>query len=320
MKSKNILFIINPASASGRTLARWENCLAKIDAADFTYDAQFTAAKKDAIQFTYDAIINKQYDIIVSVGGDGTANEVINGFMMARAHVPVLPAFTIFPSGTGSDAVRTLGITKHIDDFIGLLTKGVPQGIDIGQVSYLTLKNLPEQRYFLNACDMGIGATVAHTVNNMNQSHEKKSGKAKYFRSIMEQVFKFKPFDASYIVDNQVHYVKKTVIIAICNGMFFGGGVKVSPLSKMNDNQLECLATTDVSKVGLMGIVSKVYSGAHLGHPKIKFEKGRKIQITLATPQLLETDGEVCGMVTGGTFTVCASAILMLTINKDNSI
>ncbi|MCL2558922.1 MAG: diacylglycerol kinase family lipid kinase [Turicibacter sp.] len=308
---RKVLFIVNPASAGGRTRQRWEQAIPKFEAADFVYDVRFTEKRGDASRFAKEAAQAKDRDVVVSVGGDGTANETVNGLMSSRSDAP-LPAFTIFPSGTGSDSVRTLGIPKDVDGFIRMVETHAFQPIDIGQANFITDQEEKGSRYFLNACDVGIGATVANAVNSMNEDSEKKSGKAKYFRSIMEQVFKFKAFDATVTTEDEEVAISKTVIVAVCNGMFFGGGVKVSPVSKMNDGLLELVATNGVSKPGLLGLVSQVYSGSHMGHPKVKFQRSEGFVIKLKKPQLLETDGEVCGVVTEVHFEVLPRVLRVL--------
>lgn len=302
MAKRKVLFIVNPASAGGRTLKRWQDVKPKLDNANFEYAVQFTECRGSASKFAQDATINQLYDTIVSVGGDGTANEILNGIMTAETDTDLLPAFTIFPSGTGSDAVRTLGIPQELDSFVLMVEQKRTKMFDVGIATFTTADNQNNTRYFLNACDVGIGATVANTVNSMNQDAQKKSGKAKYFRSIMEQVAKFKGFNAEFVADGKSNVLKNTVIIAVCNGMFFGGGVKISPISQMFDGKLELVATDNVSKVGLLGLVSKVYSGSHFGHPKVRICQSEGFVIKLEQPQLLETDGEVQGLVKVVTF------------------
>jgi YegS/Rv2252/BmrU family lipid kinase len=309
---RKVLFVVNPASAGGRTLKRWNDLRPKIEGANLNFDVKFTKRRGCGVDFAKEAVVIGGYEAIVSVGGDGTANEVVNGLMDSGLSLGELPAFTIFPSGTGSDSVRTLGIPKDVDGFLRVVEANVPKLVDIGVAQFVTVDDTRRSRYFLNACDVGIGATVANMVNSMNQDHEKKSGKGKYFRSIMEQVFKFKAFDVACVADGHPYQIKKTVIVAVCNGMFFGGGVKVSPVSKMDDGVLELLATNQVSKLGLLGLVSKVYNGSHVPHPKVRFRRSETVEIKLEVPQLLEMDGEVQGGVTEVEFSIIPHAIKVL--------
>jgi len=312
---RKILFIVNPASAGGRTLERWQEVIPKLEAAELDYDVKLTETRDCGIAFAKEAALTQAYDTVVSVGGDGTANEVINGLLQSGLQQDMLPIFTIFPSGTGSDSVRTLGIPKNLEGFVQMLKLNPPQLVDIGVVQFSTVDGMQGRRYFLNACDVGIGATVANAVNEANQADRertKKGGKAKYFRSIIEQVFKFKAFDATYAAGGKTYEIKKTVIIAICNGMFFGGGVKISPVSKMDDGVLELFATTRVSKPGLIKLVSKVYRGSHIDHAQVLFQREACFQIKLAKPQLLETDGEVQGVVTSAEFSLIPQTLKVL--------
>ena len=308
---RKVLFIVNPTSAGGRTLERWRAVIPKLEAANFDYDVKFTESPDCASNFAKEATLTRFYDTLVSVGGDGTANSVVNGLMLSGVSYDALPGFTIFPSGTGSDSVRTLGIPKDLEGFVRLLETSEPKPIDVGEARFVTEATVG-MRYFLNACDVGLGATVANAVNKTNQEQSQKSGKGKYFRQIMEQVFKFKPFDVTYMASGEQHEIKKTVIVAVCNGMFFGGGVKISPVSKMDDGLLELFSTNHVSKPALLRLVSKVYSGSHIGHPKVKFGRSEKFEIKLEVPQLLETDGEVCGAVTEVSFKIVPQAIKVM--------
>jgi len=308
---RKVLFIVNPTSAGGRTLERWKLVMPKLEATNFDYDVKFTEGPDCASTFAKETALTRSYDTLVSVGGDGTANAVVNGLMRSGVSYDALPTFTIFPSGTGSDSVRTLGIPKDLEGFLRMLETNEANPIDVGEARFVT-ETMNGTRYFLNACDVGLGATVAHTVNQANQNESKKSGKGKYFRGVMEQVFKFKPFDVAYMASGEQHEIKKTVIVAVCNGMFFGGGIKISPVSKMNDGLLELFSTNHVSKPALLHLVSKVYSGSHIDHPKVKFGRSEKFEIKLEVPQLLETDGEICGAVTEVSFKIVPHAIKML--------
>ena len=309
---KKVLFIVNPASAGGRTLKRWDEALKYLNDADFEYEVKFTESQGCAKEFAYSSCI-ENYSTVVSMGGDGTANEVINGLMTAKLDGFETPNFTIFPSGTGSDSVRTLGIPKDIEGFFRLVLANDSKKIDIG-IADFKIANSDEigLRYFLNACDVGIGATVANTVNSMNKDSEQQTGKAKYFRAILDQVFKFKPFSATVQTGAETYELDKTVIIAICNGMFFGGGVKISPISKMDDGTIELFATKKVSIPALLNLVSKVYTGSHVGHPKVKFHRNNEFLVKTEKPQLLETDGEICGLVTEVKFSIIPDTLDVL--------
>ena len=311
MKKRTVLFIVNPASAGGRTLKRWNEVIPNLEVADFNYDVQFTKKRGCGVSIAAESAISNIYDTIISVGGDGTANEIVNGLMLSGISNEQLPAFTIFPSGTGSDSVRTLGIPKDIEDFVRMIEENAPKLVDVGVAEFVTA-DTTDLRYFLNACDVGIGAVVANEVNSINEDNEKKSGKGKYFRSIIKQIFRFKAFDATYVHDGHNSYVKKTVIMAVCNGMFFGGGVKISPISRMDDGVLELVATDNVSKLDLLDLVSKIYTGSHVGHPKVRFQQAVKFEIKLNKPHLLETDGEVVGVVSEVNFKTLPQALKVL--------
>jgi len=303
------LFIVNPVSAGGLTLKVWNDLVLNLEAVPFGYDVQFTKKPGDGCKLAQDAVAKNYYDTIVSVGGDGSASDVVNGLMTAGVSHANLPAFTIFPSGTGSDSVRTLKIPKDVKSFVRVVEGYQPVLVDVGITEFVTDTKQAGVHYFLNACEIGIGAVVANVVNGVDS---KKRGKAKYFRQVVEQTFRFERFNATYVYDGDSSAVEDSSVIAICNGMFFGGGMQISPKSKLDDGILELVATNRVSKVGLIGIVLKLYAGTHIPHPKINFHQAKGFDIKLKTPQLLEADGEVVSTITKATFKTLPQVLKVL--------
>ena len=305
---KKVLFVVNPASGGGNCKENWMYALPRIQAKGLAFRYEYTSGPGHATEIAKTAS-SMDWDIIVSVGGDGTANEVVNGLMQNENP----PIFTIFPLGTGSDSVRTLGIMDDMDRFLSMINTAQVCLIDVGVAAYnLFGQQDVKFRYFINACDVGIGASVAASVNDMNRDSAKKDGNSKFFRSIMEQVLKFKNFGVS-VTDSNGDFVQiDTVIVAVCNGRYFGGGVNISPNSKMDDGMLELVTIKEMSKPRLLGIVRSVYKGEHIHHPKVIIKSAPKFMITLLTPQLLETDGEVIGKVEKVNFGVVEKALKVI--------
>jgi len=290
---KKVLFVVNPASGGGSCRENWMYALPRIQAKGLSFHYEYTSGPGHASEIAKNAA-SADWDVIVSVGGDGTANEIVNGLMQNENP----PIFTIFPLGTGSDSVRTLGIMDDMDRFLSMINTAQVRSIDVGVAAYNLLGQKDVKfRYFINACDVGIGASVAESVNDMNRNYDKKGGNYKFFRAIMQQVLKFKNFGVRVTDSNDDFLQTETVIVAVCNGRYFGGGVNISPNSKMDDGMLELVTTRKMTKPGLLGIVRSVYKGAHIHHPKVMIKSASKFMVELWTPQLLETDGEVIGEV-----------------------
>ena len=309
--NKRLFFIVNPMSGGGRCKEKWEQVLQVIKGDDLEFDYSYTECHGDAIRLASEATRQNVYDVIVAVGGDGTVNEVINGMMGSGVDLLEMPAFTIFPAGTGSDTVRTLGIDFDVSKFVDMINQGEIRKCDVGLASFI-YKEVSGSRYFLNACDIGIGASVATIVNSMNQSNDKKSRKFKFFRTIIEQIFKFKSFSSIIMGDSDFTIETNTITVSICNFQYFGGGIKISPNSQIDDGKLDLITTTNISKLGLLGQVSRVYKGTHINHHKIINRSAKEFIVDIPTPQLLETDGEVVGMVSNVKFTAIEKVLKII--------
>jgi len=305
---KRVFFVVNPASGGGSCKENWMLALPRIQAKGLTFHYEYTTGPGHATEIAK-AVSSANWDVIVSVGGDGTANEVVNGLMVNVSP----PIFTIFPLGTGSDSVRTLGITDDMDRFLGMVNMGQIRFLDVGVAAYNPWEeNEVKYRYFINACDVGIGASVAAAVNEMNRDRAKKAGNGKFFRAIMEQVVKFESFGVKVVDDREGKVQTQTVIVAVCNGRYFGGGVHIAPNAKMDDGRLELVTTKEMSKVALLGIIRSIYKGTHIHHPKVIVKSASQFKVETWTPQLLETDGEVVDKVSKVNFGVLEKALKVI--------
>ncbi|MGB2940914.1 MAG: acylglycerol kinase family protein, partial [Candidatus Dormiibacterota bacterium] len=73
------VFVVNPASANGRTGKEWPGLSATLKSLGVEHEAVMTRAPAEATELTARALTDGA-DVVVAVGGDGTLNEVANGF------------------------------------------------------------------------------------------------------------------------------------------------------------------------------------------------------------------------------------------------
>ena len=160
---KSIL-ILNPASAAGRTGRRWSAIaeLARLSGLDF--EAVKTARPGDATEIARRAV-RESRPLVVAVGGDGTRNEVVNGFFEGRHPIPTSSTLGLVQVGTGGDTRRTLGIPVDIEAAIRVLITGRPRQVDVGRVT----RGL-NIWHFVNIAEAGIRADVSARANRMPNS------------------------------------------------------------------------------------------------------------------------------------------------------
>ncbi|QWB95849.1 hypothetical protein KHQ89_08040 [Mycoplasmatota bacterium] len=212
-------------------------------------------------------------DRIILVGGDGTLNHIAN-----RIYGIAYPQdLFMYQAGTGNDFIRSLK-TKEKVVFIKPYLKQLP---------YVTFNE--QSRYFLNGVGLGLDGLVIHFV-----SHSKyKKNKFNYFRHALEGFRKFKPVSGTFTVDGKKYQEKKIWFISAMNAPFQGGGMKMAPLAKREENNLHLLVITKLSKFMLFLIFPTIYFGKHTMFKKyVHIYEGNEFEVHFDRETYLQIDGE----------------------------
>src|SRR5260370_31034996 len=109
--------------------------------------------------------VRESRPVVVAVGGDGTLNEVVNGFFHNGAPIPTTTRLAMVPLGTGGDFRRTLRIPLDPKAAVQVLQTGIVRRLDAGAVSFRTSDGGSGLRHFINIADAGLGGEVVHRVN-----------------------------------------------------------------------------------------------------------------------------------------------------------
>ncbi|MFC2161267.1 diacylglycerol/lipid kinase family protein [Acidobacteriota bacterium] len=285
--------IINPESNQGRTKKKWNHIreALKFFIKEFKYE--FTEKPLQASEISR-AAIKDGTELIVGVGGDGTMNEIANGFFEDEKPINPKTALGIVPSGTGSDFCRSLNIPLGLKNALQVITQAPSNKIDIGRVKFKNHSNSDEKRLFLNVSDFGIGGEVIH---RMNQEKLKKKASS-YFRCLITTFMSYKHKNLRINIDNEDIPLQEYMIGAISNGRIFGKGMKIAPEASLNDGLFDLVLVKGMKKFEFFRNVYKIYTGTHLSHPKISHIRGSQIDVTPADSKetvLIEVDGEQVG-------------------------
>ena len=286
------LVVVNPKASIGKGDRDWPviKDLLTNDGVDF--DFVVTEHPGHAIELVRDLITEKGYKKIISVGGDGTNNEVINGiFNQDRFPTTEIMMGTI-PVGTGNDWRRTFGFPEDYQQIVEIIKKGHVFPHDIGKVVYYNDGDT-KTRYFLNAAGTGLNEMVCSRTNKLKS--EGKGGTVRYLLSTASCLFSFKCVHIKLEIDGQEVLEDEILSISIGNGRFNGGGMMMMPNAVPDDGLFDI---TVVRKVGMLKFatnISHVYDGTFVNKLKeVSLFRGKKIRITSipAHMLLLETEGE----------------------------
>lgn len=285
-----MMLIVNPASANGRTGKHWPELQARLVAEGLAFDWQFTSGPRHATELARQAI-GKGYRTIVSVGGDGTTNEIVNGFFTPDG-APLNPDVTlgILPQGTGGDLGRYLKLRKGTDDAIRRLIAGVSRQIDLGRVT-LTVGGQRQSRMYINIADVGLGGDTCNRVNTTTKAF---GGFISFLWAMLATVATYRNKQMTVSVDGRQIMSGKSMTTVVANGQFFGGGMHIAPEAQLDDGLFDVVVVADLSKPELIANLSRLYNGTILTHPKVSLVRGRHVAIH-CPDAVVEVDGEYGG-------------------------
>lgn len=285
--------IINPESNRGRTRKRWKHIkeALKVFFKEFSYE--FTEKPLQAIEISRKAV-KEGVELIVGVGGDGTMNEIVNGFFENERIINGEASLGIIPSGTGCDFIKSLNIPFSLKSALEVISRTSSSLIDLGRVRFKTHSGKFEERFFLNVTDFGIGGEVVARMEK-NKRERKASS---YFTSLMATFFKYKNKYLTLKVDGKELPTQEYMVGAIANGRIFGKGMKIAPQALLDDGFFDLVLVKGMKAFEFIRNVWRIYSGTHLTHPKISLIRAKCIEVRPTVPNekvLIEVDGEQVG-------------------------
>ncbi|MFW6159774.1 MAG: diacylglycerol/lipid kinase family protein [Acidobacteriota bacterium] len=285
--------IVNPESNRGRTGKRWNHIkeALKVFFKEFTYE--FTEKPLQAIEISRSAV-KEGVELIVGVGGDGTMNEIVNGFFENKRIINGDASLGIIPSGTGCDFSKSLNIPLGLKHALEVITRTPSSLIDVGRARFKTASGKIDERFFLNVTDFGIGGEV---VARMEKNRRERKASS-YFKSLMATFFNYKNKHLSLRVDGKELPPQEYMVGAIANGRIFGKGMKVAPHALLDDGFFDLVLVKGMKVFEFLRNVWRIYLGTHLTHPKISLLRAKCIEVLPAIPNeevLIEVDGEQVG-------------------------
>lgn len=291
MQPNKIAVVVNPVSANGKTGKRWPLVKEAFEKTGAKIDYTFTTGPLHATEITKN-YLKEGYNLIVSVGGDGTANEVVNGFFEQGKPVNELASAGFMSAGTGRDFGRTIETPKGINEAVEHILKSVVRPIDLGQVSYINNAGEKEKRLFINIAGLGLdGETVAR----VNRTSKSLGGFISFLWGTVVSLMLYKNKQMTILVDGSEIVNEKIAVVVVGNGRYFGGGMCIAPGAEVSDGLFDVVVIKNMTKPTLLANLPRVYKGTHLTHPEVASLRGRKVTVYSPEMALLDLDGEQPG-------------------------
>jgi diacylglycerol kinase (ATP) len=304
VKAEHAHLIVNPAAGAGKTGRNWPRILDLVRATGMKFEHAVTEAPGHAVELAKFAV-HRGYRRVISVGGDGTVNEIVNGLHQSGGLRDT--ALGIISTGTGSDYVRTLGLPRRYPDSICRLGEATTRTVDVGVVSWGEGAEARE-RLFANFAGMGFDAEI---VRRTTQQFKHFGALPGYLAGLFATLVTYKNKHIGLRLDGE-ETERRVCTVIMNNGRYGGGGMKTAPGAEIDDGLLDVLVVGDLAKLDLLRSLPMIYKGTHLNHKKVMLYRAREIGIrSLDGTVPLQADGELLG-TSPARFTVLSGALKVL--------
>ncbi len=285
-------FVVNPRSGNGATGRRWPRLEAEARAHFRDLAVGFTTEPMHAAELARNAL-NAGYRTIVAVGGDGTLNEVVNGFFGPGGQ-PVAPdaAVGILPQGTGGDFRRTAKVPASWSRAVRHIATAPVRRVDAGRVLFRAHDGTQKERFFLNVASVGVPGAVDEEVN---RSSKLLGGQLSFMIASFRTLMRFRDPVVRFSIDGGPVEQMPITALAMGNGQYFGGGMRVAPGAILDDGLFHGTLWTGYTLLDFVVRAHTVYSGSHVSSPRTRVFTARKVTVESDERVLLDIDGEQPG-------------------------
>jgi diacylglycerol kinase (ATP) len=277
--------IVNPISGRGSGENAYPLIEQRLNDLDLDFEMRRTDSPGHAIQLAEDAA-RTGFDVVVAVGGDGTANEVLNGLVRARQDESGCASLGLIPVGRGNDFGFGVGVIRDLELACQTLAHGRRKWIDVG---FVQGGDYPAGRYFGNGVGIGFDAMVGFEALKLKRLH----GFPSYIVAALKTIFLYYQAPTLRIEYADQILTQPTLMVSIMNGRRMGGGFMMAPDGLSDDGLFDVCIAGQVSKAAILGLIPHFMKGDQAGHPAIRTARVAQINVTAEKGSLpAHADGE----------------------------
>ena len=282
------LVIVNPAARSGKAAEVAAHATLVFDRIQKRQSRQkkltfrYTVGPKDATQIA--KCEGASYDTVIALGGDGLINEVANGLMSLP--INQRPTLALIPCGNGDDFARTIKMSRKPNESLKQIESLAltPTSIDVGRANDI---------WFLETLSFGLDAAIALGTADLRKK-TKRTGTSLYLQCGIDQLVNHREIrHATLTLDDNKPQQLGFYLLAIQNGVSYGGGFKICPQASLSDGLFDiCYATPTLSASEAIKLLLKAKNGKHTEHPNLTFAKAYRAHLSLPSKVPTQIDGE----------------------------
>lgn len=218
------------------------------------------------------SLTEKETAKLIVIGGDGTVHEALNGVHIERCEMGIIPA------GTGNDFASAIGLPENVEEATKLIIDGTAKDTDFLEVGGVRCMNI---------AGLGIDVDV------LNRYHAaKKRTKLTYFKSLIKSLFAYKGTEISFERDGKEE-THNAFIATACNGVQFGGGIRICPPAITDDGLIDVVVVDYVKGLPVIKALLMLMKGKILQHKKANHFRVENIRFSSSDEMVMQLDGEI---------------------------
>ncbi len=281
------LLVLNPHAGKGKGLKIIDPVRELLGQSIKNLETRISEYAGHAFQIGREAV-NQGYRRILTLGGDGTPFEVVNGFYAdGRPRQPL--ELGMIPAGTGNSFLRDFGEISWRRAVENILS-GRSRPVDLVEISYQR-EGREVRQYYLNILGIGLIADILKLTNEKL----KRFGSLGYSLAVLLRLAKGMRNRMQITVDGVKMEIANSALV-ISNSKYTGGSMKIAPMADTRDGQVDMVIFQGVNRRDILNIFAKVFKGTHIGHEKVKTHRASEIVIDSCPQELLMADGELLGL------------------------
>ncbi|EON74410.1 diacylglycerol kinase [Lysinibacillus sphaericus] len=275
---KRARIIYNPTSGREVFKKHLPEVLEKLEVAGYETSCHATTCEGDATYAAKNAV-ERGFDIIIAVGGDGTLNEVVSGVSTFEKR----PKVGLIPMGTTNDFARAVHIPRNIDEAVEIIIKGDTLPVDVGLLN--------GERYFIN---IAAGGRITELTYEVPSKMKTMLGQLAYYVKAVEMIPSIKASHMRIEYDGEVFDGDAMMFLCgLTNSV--GGFEKLAPDASINDGYFTLLVLKKVSLPEFIQLAAMALRGEHLNDDRVIYKKASVVKVTTENEVHLNLDGEYGG-------------------------
>lgn len=290
---KEIAIICNPQAGSGKAFKKWKTFQTELDDSNLQYNVFFTEKSKHATALTLSAL-KKGANRIVSFGGDGTLNEVVQGILLSQTNVINNVDLVVIGAGSSNDFEKTFDKKSWIEKIYGHETNS----IDLIKIDLRDLKGNKKKHYCINNSSIGIISEAGDRFNKakgLTKVIKRASVDAGAILAGIQTIIGFQSISMCLNIDKYNKTIDSLYNITIFKNPYVAGDMYYDQCVERDDGMLSVTTIESNSRFKLFKLIPALYTGNALDKKGVNYFECKSLELDTKSNLIVEADGEIIG-------------------------